>query len=127
LKDKTLKTDIEVLRKILKHQSGLTETMEMLKLKSTSDIISNNVALKALSLDIGQIGELSDKLTQETIDSFKIIDVKLAYSIRNRIDHAYLSVKPQEIALTTLQLASDASKNEIRNRIKYCVGYCENK
>lgn len=86
----------------MKHQNGLTETMEMLKLKSTGDIITNNVALKALALDIGQIGELSDKLSEETIDSFKIIDVKLAYSIRNRIDHAYLSVKPQEIALTTL-------------------------
>jgi uncharacterized protein with HEPN domain len=89
LKDKTIKTDIEILRKILKHQNGLTETMEMLKLKSTSDIIKNSVALKALALDIGQIGELSDKLTQETIESFKTIDVKLAYSIRNRIDHAF--------------------------------------
>lgn len=48
--------------------------------------------------DIGQIGELADKLSKETTESLKNIDVKLAYSIRNRIDHAYLTVKPIKIA-----------------------------
>lgn len=40
----------------------------MLKLFSLNDIIENNVALKALALDIGQIGELTDKLTEDTIE-----------------------------------------------------------
>lgn len=52
------------------------------------------------------------------------MDVKLAYSIRNRIDHAYLSVKPMEIALTAMQLGSQDAINETRNRIKYCVENC---
>lgn len=123
--DKTLRTDIEILRKILKHQNGINETMEVLKLKSVNDIVANNVALKALALDIGQIGELADKLTKDTLDSFTSVDVKLAYSIRNRIDHAYLSVKPMEIALTAMQFRSNTSLNEIENRIKYCVSNCK--
>jgi len=50
LTNKTLRTDIEILRKILKHQEGLNETMKMLNLFSINDIIANNVALKALAL-----------------------------------------------------------------------------
>jgi uncharacterized protein with HEPN domain len=123
LANKTLRTDIEILRKILKHQEGLNETMKMLNLFTLNDIIANNVALKALALDIGQIGELTDKLTEDTIDSFRSINVKLAYSIRNRIDHAYLSVKPQEIALTAMQLSSKASIDEIKSRMLYCVSH----
>ncbi|MDF2543415.1 MAG: hypothetical protein K0S47_3133 [Herbinix sp.] len=119
--NKTLRTDIEILRKILKHQEGLNETMKMLNLFSLNDIIANNVALKALALDIGQIGELTDKLTEDTIDSFRRINVKLAYSIRNRMDHAYLSVKPQEIALTAMQLSGKDSIDEIKSRMLYCV------
>ena len=122
---KTLRTDIEILRKILKHQDGLNETMKLLNLNSSSDIIANNVAIKALSLDISQIGELLDKLSNDTIDSFQCINVKLAYSIRNRIDHAYLSVKPQEIALTAMQLSSKTSIEEIKSRIVYCVSCCK--
>lgn len=122
---KTLRTDIEILRRILKHQDGLNETMKLLNLNSSSDIIANNVALKALSLDISQIGELADKLSNDTIDSFQCINVKLAYSIRNRIDHAYLSVKPQEIALTAMQLSSNTSIEEIKSRIVYCVSCCK--
>jgi uncharacterized protein with HEPN domain len=121
LVNKTLRTDIEILRKILKHQEGLNETMKMLNLFSLNDIIANNVALKALALDIGQIGELTDKLTEDTIDSFRRINVKLAYSIRNRMDHAYLSVKPQEIALTAMQLSGKDSIDEIKSRMLYCV------
>ncbi len=124
--EKTLRTDIELLRKILKHLNGINETAEILKLKSHNDIINNNVALKALALDIGQIGELASKLSKDTIDSIKNLDVKLAYSIRNRIDHAYLSVKPMEIALTTMQFVSSTSVDEIKARIKYCVSTCEN-
>lgn len=124
--EKTLRTDIELLRKILKHLNGINETAEILKLKSHNDIINNNVALKALALDIGQIGELASKLSKDTIDSIKNLDVKLAYSIRNRIDHAYLSVKPMEIALTAMQFVSSTSVDEIKARIKYCVSTCEN-
>lgn len=123
--EKTLRTDIEILRKILKPLNGINETTEILKLKSHNDIINNNVALKALALDIGQIGELANKLSKNTIDSIKNLDVKLAYSIRNRIDHAYLSVKPMEIALTAMQFASNTSLDEIKDRIKYCVTNCE--
>ncbi len=112
--NKTLRTDIEILRKILKHQDGLNETMMILNLQTANEIIVNNVALKALALDIGQIGELADKLTNETIDSLICLNVKLAYSIRNRIDHAYLSVKPQEIALTAMQFSSTAATDEIK-------------
>jgi uncharacterized protein with HEPN domain len=104
LVEKTLRTDIELLRKLLKHLNGINETAEILKLKSHNDIINNNVTLKALALDIGQIGELASKLSKDTIDSIKNLDMKLAYSIRKRIDHAYLSVKPMEIALTAMQL-----------------------
>lgn len=68
--NKTLRTDIEILRKILNHQKGLNETMKILNLYSSSDIIANNVVLKALALDIGQIGELTDKLSDDTVDSF---------------------------------------------------------
>ena len=95
--------------------------MTMLNLYSSNAIIANNVALKALALDIGQIGELADKLSDDTIDSFRSINVKLAYSIRNRIDHVYLSVKPQEIALTAMQLSGKDSIDEIKKRIIYCV------
>lgn len=119
--NKTLKNDIELLRKILKHQNGLNETLKVLSLKSINEIVKSNVALKALALDISQIGELTDKLTKDTMDSFVGVDVKLAYSIRNRIAHAYLTVKPQEIALTAIQLGSQSSVNEIKNRIKYCI------
>jgi len=124
LAEKTLRTDIEVLRKIMKHQTGINETLEVLKLKSLNDIVENNVALKALALDVGQIGELADKLTKDTVSALINMDVKLAYSIRNRIDHAYLSVKPMEIALTAMQLGSPDAINEIKNRIKYCVENC---
>lgn len=123
--EKTLRTDIEILRKILKHLNGINETTEILKLKSHNDILNNNVALKALALDIGQIAELASKLSKDTIDSIKNLDVKLAYSIRNRIDHAYLSVKPMEIALTAIQFGSSTSLDEIKDRIKYCVSTCE--
>ena len=123
--NKTLRTDIEILRKILKHQKGLNETMKILNLYSSSDIIANNVVLKALAFDIGQIGELTDKLSDDTVDSFRSIHVKLAYSIRNRIDHAYLSVKPQEVALTAMQLSSKAAVEEIKSRIVYCVSCCK--
>lgn len=122
--EKTLRTDIEILRKIMKHQMGINETLEVLKLKSLNEIVENNVALKALALDVGQIGELADKLTKDTVDTLVNMDVKLAYSIRNRIDHAYLSVKPMEIALTAMQLGSQDAINETRNRIKYCVENC---
>ncbi len=88
--------------------------MKTLNLYSLNDIIANNVALKALALDIGQIGQLTDKLSDDTLESFQSINVKLAYSIRNRIDHAYLSVKPQEIALTAMQLSGKASIDEIK-------------
>jgi uncharacterized protein with HEPN domain len=124
LAEKTLRTDIEILRKIMKHQMGINETLEVLKLKSLNEIVENNVALKALALDVGQIGELADKLTKDTVDTLVNMDVKLAYSIRNRIDHAYLSVKPMEIALTAMQLGSQDAINETRNRIKYCVENC---
>lgn len=122
--EKTLRTDIEVLRKIMKHQTGINETLEVLKLKSLNDIVENNVALKALALDVGQIGELADKLTKDTVSALINMDVKLAYSIRNRIDHAYLSVKPMEIALTAMQLGSITAIDEIKSRIKYCVENC---
>ncbi len=108
----------------MKHQMGINETLEVLKLKSLNEIVENNVALKALALDVGQIGELADKLTKDTVDTLVNMDVKLAYSIRNRIDHAYLSVKPMEIALTAMQLGSQDAINETRNRIKYCVENC---
>lgn len=123
--DKTLRTDIEILRKILRHQDGINETMKILNLTSINEIIANNVALKAIALDLSQIGELAAKLTNDTVDSFINLNVKLAYSIRNRIDHAYLSVKPQEIALTAMQLGSIASLDEIKSRIKYCVANCK--
>ena len=85
--DKTLRTDIEILRKILRHQDGINETMKILKLTSINEIVANNVALKAIALDLSQIGELAAKLTNDSVDSFINLNVKLAYSIRNRIDH----------------------------------------
>ncbi len=99
--------------------------MKILNLHSSSDITANNVALKALALDIGQIGELTDKLSEDTINALENINVRLAYSIRNRIDHAYLSVKSQEIALTAMHLSGKASIEEIKNRIVYCVSRCK--
>ena len=122
--DKNLRKDIELLRKILKHQEGINETLTIMKLKSANDITANNIALKALAMDVCQIGELADKLSKDSMDSFTVIDAKIAYSIRNRIAHAYLSVKPQEIALTAMQLGSSGSMTEIKDRIKFCVASC---
>jgi hypothetical protein len=51
LTNKTLRTDIEILRKILKHQDGINETMKILNLQTINEIVINNVALKALALD----------------------------------------------------------------------------
>lgn len=38
----------------MKHQMGINETLEVLKLKSLNEIVENNVALKALALDVGR-------------------------------------------------------------------------
>jgi len=124
LAEKTLRNDIEFLRKIVKHQNGINETLSALNLKTANDIIANNVALKALAMDVCQIGELADKISKDTMESFTVIDAKIAYSIRNRIAHAYLNVKPLEIALTAMQLGSSASIEEVKERIKFCVASC---
>lgn len=109
------------MQKILKHQKGILDTLKILNLKSLNDIIFNDVALKALALEIGQVGEMANRLSESTVEVLCFTEPQRAYSIRNRIYHSYFDVKLEEIAIVSLQLSSTQAIEELKERIKYCV------
>lgn len=113
--------DIEYLRRILEHQKGIQDTLKEYGSNSLAEIKKSNMCVKALSVDVNQIGEFSKKLSEPVQRKLIAIDFQTAYNIRNRLAHSYTRVKPDEIILNAFAISTEAAINEVKGCIKYCI------
>lgn len=109
--------DYEYLMLILRHQIGIRDTLSEFGSYVLNDVVRSNMCVKALSVDVNQIGEYANRLTDEMKENLSAIDMRKAYNIRNRLAHGYTGVKPQEIVLTAFGLSSEASISQIKKSI----------
>lgn len=81
---------------INKHYKELVEEIDTINDKF-DEFINNKAVQKAVSFDLFQIGELFNKLSDETKRKLNNRDIRGIIDVRNFIAHGYIYIKKTEI------------------------------
>ena len=106
--------DVEIVTKIISLSEKIVSYVQNLNYDSFS---KNEITVEACAFNLGQIGELAHRLTDEFQNTYLNIPWKSIYGMRNRIIHDYDGVNLKVVWET---ISDDLP--QLIEELKKCVG-----
>ena len=84
--------DKQIISYILSHYKEMQEELEMIH-NSFEEYLNNIIVMKAIKMDLLNIGENANQLSEESKAQLNARDLRGAIDFRNQIAHGYVTVE----------------------------------